>query len=150
FAGTVRRVVLLGPSHFVGFRGLAVPDGDTTAFVSPLGDIPLDAGGLAVASALPEVVASDAAPAEEHSLEGRLPCLQPALGPSALVPIAVGTASAEAVARVLDALWGGEETLVVVSSDLSHYLPYEAAVAADAATRDAIERLDWQAVGDER
>lgn len=144
----IRRVVLLGPSHRVGFRGIAVPECE--AFETPLGRIPLDAEGVAQARALPQVVALDAAHAREHSLEVQLPFLQLALGDFSLVPLSVGDATPEEVEAVIEALWGGDETLVVVSSDLSHYLPYDAARALDRRTTDAIERLAPEAIGREQ
>ena len=139
-AGTVRRVVLLGPTHRVPVRGLAVPA--AAAFATPLGEVPIDRAAIAQVSALPQVVTSDAAHAQEHALEVQLPFLQAVLGRFSLVPFAVGDASAEEVAEVIDALWGGPETLVVVSSDLSHYLPYAAAQRVDRATADAVLALD--------
>lgn len=138
--GIIRRVVLLGPVHRVPVRGLALPGVD--AFETPLGRVAVDrelAGRLA---ALPQVVTSRAAHAREHSLEVQLPFLQQVLDDFTLLPLAVGDATPEEVAEVLDALWGGDETLIVISSDLSHYLPYEQARRIDAATCDAIGRLD--------
>lgn len=135
-AGRIRRVVLLGPTHRVALRGLARPT--VAAFETPLGRVPLDLAALDALADLPQVVASDAAHAQEHSLEVQLPFLQTVLGAFALVPLAVGEASATSVAEVLERLWGGDETLVVISSDLSHYLPYARACTADRAT---IERI---------
>lgn len=130
------RVVLLGPAHRAAVRGLAIPT--VAAFRTPLGDIPLDADGRTRLLGLPQVVADDKAHAFEHSLEVQLPFLQNMLDSFELLPLAVGAASPEAVGEVLDAAWGGPETLVVISSDLSHYLPYEAAQDAD---RASIERI---------
>jgi MEMO1 family protein len=130
--GIVRRVVLLGPVHRVPVRGLAVPGAE--AFETPLGRIPLDRPALSTLEDLPQVVRSDPAHALEHSLEVQLPFLQKVLGEFTLVPFAVGTASVAEVAQVLERLWGGEETLIVVSTDLSHYHDYERARAVDAAT----------------
>ncbi|MCK6593175.1 MAG: AmmeMemoRadiSam system protein B, partial [Polyangiaceae bacterium] len=79
--------------------------------------------------------------AREHSLEVHLPFLQEVLGDFSLIPIAVGEASPDDVARVLDALWGGPETLIVVSSDLSHYYDYATAQKLDAATSRAIVEM---------
>lgn len=134
--GKVRRVVLLGPVHRVPVRGLAVPS--VQAFASPLGEVPLDITALAALADLLQVVAEDRCHAQEHSLEVHLPFLQSALGEFQLVPLAVGDASAAQVAEVLERLWGGEETLIVVSSDLSHYLPYAIAQQLDAATAQAV------------
>ncbi len=136
----VRRVVLLGPTHRVPVRGLAIPT--ATAFATPLGTVAIDHGALALVADLPQVVVSDRAHADEHSLEVHLPFLQSVLEDFKLIPFAVGHASPEEVAEVLERLWGGDETLIVVSSDLSHYLPYDAARRADRATVDAILRLD--------
>jgi len=136
----VRRVVLLGPAHRVALGGLAAPDAET--FATPLGEIAVDLAALAGLDDLPEVVRSDRAHAGEHSLEVQLPFLQTLLGSFTLVPLVVGDADAAAVARVLERLWGGDETLIVISSDLSHYLRYEQAQAADRATVRRILTLD--------
>ena len=136
----IRRVVLLGPTHRVAVRGLAAPS--ARAFETPLGTVPVDQAALAALAGLPQIGTSDAAHAQEHSLEVQLPFLQRALGSFTLVPLAVGRASAEEVAEVLERLWGGDETLIVISSDLSHYLPYTQAQAKDRATIDRILRLD--------
>ena len=138
--GTVRRVVLLGPVHRVPVRGLAVPA--ARAFATPLGSIPLDAAAVARALEFPQVRVSEAAHALEHSLEVQLPFLQTVLEDFAIVPLAVGDAEAEEVAQVIEALWGGPETIVVVSSDLSHYHPYAVAQTIDRATATAILALD--------
>jgi hypothetical protein len=130
--GVISRVVLLGPVHRVAVRGLALPGADS--FATPLGDIPVDAEAVAAIRGLPQVVVSAPAHALEHSLEVQLPFLQTVLGEFRLLPLAVGDASAEQVAQVLELLWGGAETLIVVSSDLSHYLPYDLARQVDAET----------------
>ena len=135
----VTRVVLLGPAHRVPVRGLAVPR--VRAFATPLGEVALDAAAIRTALALPQVVASDDAHAAEHALEVQLPFLQSVLGTFALVPLAVGRATPDDVAAVLDALWGGPETLIVVSSDLSHYHAYADAQRIDRGTADAILAL---------
>lgn len=135
----IHRVVLFGPSHRVPLRGLAVPS--VAAFDTPLGRIALDRQGIEQALACPSVAANDAAHAEEHSLEVQLPFLQAVLGDFSLVPIAVGQATGQEVATVMEALWGGPETLVVVSSDLSHYLPYADARDIDGRTTDDILHL---------
>ncbi len=134
-----RRVVLLGPCHRVPVRGLAMTSAD--AFRTPLGDVPVDRDVVAPED-MPGLVVADQAHALEHSLEVHLPFLQSVLDAFSVLPIVVGTASPETVAEALDMLWGDAETLIVVSSDLSHYLPYESARAVDAVTCDAIERLD--------
>jgi len=144
-AGQIRRVVLAGPCHRVAVRGLALPS--STAFATPLGTVPLDQAGVAIAAALPGVHVFDATHTREHSLEVHLPFLQAVLGDFELVPLVVGGVAAEQVAAVLDALWGGPETLVVISSDLSHFLPYAEARRVDAATCTAIEARDGQRLG---
>lgn len=136
----IRRVVLLGPTHRVFVRGLAIPS--VAAFADPLGTVPIDRAALDLVSDLPQVVVNDNAHALEHSLEVHLPFLQSVLGDFTLVPFAVGRASPEEVAEVLDRLWGGDETLIVVSSDLSHYLPYALAQQVDRETVEAILRLE--------
>lgn len=132
----VRRVVVLGPSHRVPFRGLAVPTAD--AFATPLGEVPIDATARNTLLGLAQVHATDMPHAEEHSLEVELPFLQRLLGTFELLPIAAGSASAGEVAEVLDAVWGGPETLLVVSTDLSHYHDSETARILDRATNEAI------------
>ena len=134
--GRVRRVVLLGPTHRVAVRGLAVPSAQ--AFATPLGQVRIDREAIDSVRDLPQVVVSDAAHALEHSLEVQLPFLQEVLGEFALVPFAVGAAGVDEVAQILERLWGGAETLVVISTDLSHYHAYEQARAIDGAT---IERI---------
>lgn len=145
-AGRVERVVLLGPAHRVRLRGLALPSVD--AFETPLGSVPIDARGVALLADLPQVVVSDLAHQDEHSLEVHLPFLQATLGAFRLVPLVVGDASTEEVAQVLERLWGGPETLVVVSSDLSHYHDYATARRLDAATCRAIEALRGDQLGE--
>ena len=143
----IRRVVLLGPAHRVALRGLALPT--ATAFRTPLGDLPLDTKIMDALSGMPQVVRSDEAHRLEHSLEVHLPFLQAQLGEFKLVPLVVGWARPDAVAAVLDKLWGGDETLVVVSSDLSHYHPYEDARRRDADTATRIERLETPLEGEQ-
>jgi AmmeMemoRadiSam system protein B/AmmeMemoRadiSam system protein A len=133
WAGAIRRVVLLGPAHRVALRGLALPTSD--GFETPLGRVTIDDAAREALAALPQVVRHDRAHALEHSLEVQLPFLQTLLGPAfTLLPLAVGEASAEEVAGVIERLWGGDETLIVISSDLSHYLPYDDARATDRMT----------------
>jgi AmmeMemoRadiSam system protein B/AmmeMemoRadiSam system protein A len=135
--GLVKRVVLLGPSHYVGGRGLALPAAE--AFETPLGRIPVDADAVRALADLPQVVTSGPAHAQEHSLEVQLPFLQKALGNFSLVPFSVGAATSEEVAQVLERLWGGPETLIVISTDLSHYHAYEDARRIDGATLGRIQ-----------
>ncbi|MEO4045663.1 AmmeMemoRadiSam system protein B [Pseudomonas sp. CAU 1711] len=131
-AGRIRRVVLLGPAHRVALRGLALPAAER--FATPLGEVELDEEARALIAYLPQVRTSEAAHALEHSLEVQLPFLQAVLGEFRLLPLAVGEASPAEVAEVLERLWGGAETLILISSDLSHYLPYEQACSLDRAS----------------
>lgn len=140
WAERIRRVVLLGPTHRVAVRGIALPA--STSFATPLGEIALDTAGIARLSRLPGVVVSDPVHAEEHSLEVHLPFLQRVLDDFLLLPLAVGQARPELVADVLDQVWGGEETLIVISSDLSHFLPYATASDIDRDTCEHILQLD--------
>jgi AmmeMemoRadiSam system protein B len=139
-ADRIRRVVLLGPAHRVALRGLALPG--CTAFATPLGEIELDEAAVAGLRDLPQVVISPAAHALEHSLEVQLPFLQTVLREFTLVPLAVGDASTAEVAEVIERLWGGDETLIVISSDLSHYLPYADACRIDRTTVDTVLALE--------
>ena len=136
----ITRVVLLGPVHRVPVRGLAAPT--VAAFETPLGRIPIDRAALADLRDLPQVVRDDFAHAPEHSLEVQLPFLQSVLADFALLPLAVGDASPAEVAAVLERVWGGDETLIVISSDLSHYLPYAQAQARDGQTVQRMLRGD--------
>jgi hypothetical protein len=145
--GIVRRVVLAGPAHRVYVRGAAVPS--VQGFASPLGTVALDLESLASLRLLPFVEVSDRAHALEHSLEVHIPFLQSVLGEFSLVPVLVGDASPQEAARLFDTVWGGDETLIVVSSDLSHYLPYEAACTRDRETATTILRLDPSLVPEE-
>ena len=138
-APRIHRVILLGPTHRVAVRGLALPD--TDAFDTPLGRIPLDTEAMRSIAKLPQVIVSSEVHEQEHSLEVQLPFLQSVLGKFTLLPLAVGMATAEEVAEVLEAVWGGDETLIVISSDLSHYLPYAAAQFADNKTAQDILNL---------
>ena len=144
----IRRVVLLGPSHRVPFYGLAASSAD--AFSTPLGDVPLDEETRATLESLPQVQMSDVAHQYEHSLEVHLPFLQMVLDSFTLVPLVTGQATPSEVADVLEALWGGDETLVVVSSDLSHYQDYWTARAVDAETSQMVEQRNWRGLTGER
>lgn len=135
----IRRVVLLGPVHRVPISGLALPGADS--FATPLGAVAVDAEAAARLRTLPQVGESEAAHSLEHSLEVQLPFLQTVLEEFTLVPLAVGDASPSEVAEVIERVWGGPETLIVVSSDLSHYHPYQQATEIDRSTADAILAL---------
>ena len=138
--GKISRVVLLGPAHRVAFDGLALPGAD--AFASPLGPVKIDAEAVRALAHLPQITTNAEAHALEHSLEVHLPFLQQTLGDFALVPLVVGRTTPDLVAEVIELLWGGPETLIVVSSDLSHYLPYRTATISDAQTVRDMLALD--------
>ena len=138
-ASRIRRVILLGPTHRIPVHGLALPEADT--FSTPLGPVRLDEEARQALAALPQVTVSAPAHAFEHALEVQLPFLQMTLHDFTLLPLAVGDASAEDVAEVLLRLWGGDETLIVISSDLSHYLPYEVSRLVDQKTAQDILKL---------
>ncbi len=137
--GAIERVVLLGPAHRYPLRGLAAHSAD--AFLTPLGPIPVETPSL------PHTKTLDAAHAGEHSLEVHLPFLQVVLGDFTLTPLVVGDARPNEVRDVLEHLWGGPETLLVISSDLSHFHDYDTAVRLDRATATAIEELRPEAIG---
>ncbi|MBK1663392.1 AmmeMemoRadiSam system protein B [Rhodospirillum rubrum] len=141
----IHRVVVLGPSHRLAFRGLALSG--TRAYDSPLGPVPVDHSWQDRLSGLDFVGRLEQAHGPEHALEVELPFLQRILGPFSIVPIVCGEAAAEEVAQALERVWGGPETLIVVSSDLSHYLEYEEARRQDGRTATAIARLDSAPIG---
>lgn len=141
----IERVVLVGPSHYVPFRGLAASSAEQ--FTTPLGPVPVDRDGVTTALDQPGVRTLDAAHAREHSLETQLPFLQQVLGDFRIVPLVAGDTTPEEVGRVLEALWGGPETLVVISSDLSHFHDDATARQLDSATARAIEALDTDGLG---
>jgi hypothetical protein len=146
-ANRIERAVLIGPSHRVAFRGVAVPS--VGAFASPLGQVELDTVGMRALAGCPGVIVSDRAHELEHSLEVQLPFLQSVLGSFRLVPLVAGQATPEEVAAILDRVWDGVGTLVVVSTDLSHYHRYEEARALDAATSRRIVEFDPGIRGEE-
>ncbi|MGB6044032.1 MAG: AmmeMemoRadiSam system protein B [Pirellulales bacterium] len=145
---TIERVVLLGPSHRVSFEGLAASSAD--GFATPLGIVRVDRTAVETALSWPQVEVYDRVHRDEHSLEVQLPFLQMTLDQFSLVPLAVGQATANEVGEVLDALWGGDETLIVVSSDLSHYHDYQTARAMDRVTSKFIEKRQWPELTGER
>jgi len=137
----VKRVVLFGPSHYELFDGLAAPG--AKAFATPLGAVPVDTAAIAeICSRLPQVSVRDDAHADEHALEVQLPFLQVVLADFKIVPLLVGEASGDEIFAVIEALWGGDESRFVISSDLSHYHDYESAQAIDSETARIIESLD--------
>jgi MEMO1 family protein len=142
----IKRVVVLGPSHFVAFEGLAASGAE--AFATPLGVVRVDVDAIQRLVSLPQVSLLEAAHAQEHSIEVQLPFLQVVLDDFVLVPLAVGETGAEDVRQVLEMLWSGPETRFVISSDLSHYLDFEAARRLDKATAEAIESLRPAGLGE--
>lgn len=147
-AGKIKRVVLLGPAHRVGFQGLAVPTQDN--FRTPLGNVAIDQEAIASIRGLPCVVVRDDAHRDEHSLEVQLPFLQEVLTDFSLVPIVVGGATDRDVAQVVNRLWSGEETLILISSDLSHYENYDQAQRLDQNAAMAIEDLQPEKIAREQ
>ncbi len=147
-ADSTHRVVLLGPSHFHAFDGLAASGAE--AFSTPLGLVPVDTEGARLACTLPQVRVLDAVHEMEHSLEVQLPFLQVVLKNFTVVPLLAGNARAEEVAQVLELFWGDPETRFVISSDLSHYLDWQDAHQVDERTAKAIEQLDPEAITEEQ
>lgn len=142
----IRRIVLLGPAHFLPFFGLAASSAE--AFATPLGDVPVDLAAVQRLARRLSVSTRDDAHYYEHSLEVQLPFLQVVLKEFQLVPLLAGESTAEEVASALELLWGSDETRFVISSDLSHYLQAEAAREVDQTTADAIEKLRGESVGE--
>lgn len=140
----VKRFVLIGPAHYAPVRGMALSG--ATVFDTPFGRVPVDEIGRAAALSLPNVVIDDAAHSPEHCLEVQLPFLQELFLDFTIVPLLVGDASDEEVATVLETLWGGPETRIIISSDLSHYYPQATARRLDAETADAIVALQPEAL----
>jgi len=144
----IKKVILLGPSHRVPIQGIAASR--MSAYATPLGNISVDHQALAKIKPLPQITVSDRAHAQEHSLEVHLPFLQVVLADFTLVPLVVGEATPSQVAEVLALLWGGEDTLLIISSDLSHYYDYETAQKMDYQTSQAIENLHPEAIAHEQ
>jgi len=144
----IKRVILLGPCHRVALTGLATTSADY--FETPLGSIAIDQDSIRRILSLPQVKEFDLTHQQEHSLEVQLPFLQEVLDEFKLIPLVVGDTSAEEVQQVLELLWGGKETLIVISSDLSHYHNYATARSMDKQTCNAIENLDFRAIDHEQ
>jgi MEMO1 family protein len=139
------RILLIGPPHYVPVRGIVAPS--SSAFTTPLGDVAIDVGAVESLRDAGLVTIDDAPHAPEHALEVELPFLQSVLEDFTIVPLLVGAVSPEHVARVIEAVLGKRRTLLVVSTDLSHYLDYATAERHDLATAGAIERLDYTTLG---
>lgn len=147
FKEQINRVLLIGPAHRIAFRGIAAPS--VGRFSTPVGDVRIDGDAIMALARMPQIAIRDDAHAQEHSLEVQLPFLQRALGRFELIPLVVGMASPEDVAEVISVMTAEPGTLVVVSSDLSHYLAYDAAQQLDQRTVAAILALDDRAIPDE-
>jgi AmmeMemoRadiSam system protein B len=143
----IKRVILIGPSHHIAFNGLAISSADY--FSTPLGNIPLDSDAHTLLATHHNVTVSNQAHQAEHSLEVQLPFLQTVLDEFTIVPIITGDATPQQVATIIDLLWGSTETLLVISSDLSHYHDYHTARQLDKKTTQAILNLDIQAIDPE-
>ncbi len=141
----ITRVVLLGPAHRVYVKGIALTS--NTHFATPLGNVPIDTQVLNKLENYPYVQFFDEAHEQEHSLEVHVPFLQKVLNDFTLIPLLVGDAEPEQVATILEELWGGDETLIVISSDLSHYLDYETACKTDSDTTHLIENFEYKKIG---
>lgn len=144
-AASIERVVLIGPSHRVAFTGLALEHADQ--FATPLGNIPVDTQSREQLSQLSFVDYLDEAHSQEHCLEVQLPFLQLMLNDFSLLPLVAGDASPQQVCQVLEQVWGGPETLIVISSDLSHYKDYATAQQLDRETSNHIEALEYERLG---
>jgi hypothetical protein len=141
WASQYKRVVLLGPSHRIGFNGIA--SCHATHYKTPLGNLHIDYATIQSLEQEGLIICNDAAHLHEHSLEVQLPFLQKTLNQFNLIPLVVGDCNESMVSRVIERLWGGDETLFVISSDLSHYLKYEMANAKDRTTSDAIIHFEY-------
>jgi MEMO1 family protein len=144
----IKRIVLVGPSHFVAFEGVAASSAE--AFATPLGNVPVDAAAVRKVAALAQVAILDEAHAAEHAIEVQLPFLQTVLGDFSIIPLVTGEIDADDLAEVLNVLWGGPETCLVISSDLSHYFDFETARRFDLTTAAAIESLRCDLIGEEQ
>jgi MEMO1 family protein len=139
-SGLITRVVILAPAHRVAFSGIAYAS--AKAFRTPLGDIDVDLEALSSVAGLPQLQQRDDAFRNEHSIEVHLPFLQETLSDFKIIPLLVGDATPVQVDEVLELLWGGSETLILISSDLSHYLSYDVARKIDREATEAIESLN--------
>ena len=143
----IRRVALFGPAHRVYLEGMAVPS--VEAFDTPLGRIPLDLEGIDAVRSMPGVCVSDEAHREEHSLEVQLPFLQAVLTDFSLVPVVVGRCEGPLVGAVMEALWSDAGTLLLVSTDLSHFHSYDRARNLDTRTSERLLPRHRDLVGEE-
>jgi AmmeMemoRadiSam system protein B len=140
----IQRVVLLGPSHRVAFEGMALTEADF--FETPLGQIKVNKDDYPQLLAMENMFVFEQAHVAEHCIEVQLPFLQRILNNFTIIPIVVGIADPHSVSNIIESLWGGDETLFVISSDLSHYQSYESAQQTDNETSRAILDLDFNAI----
>ena len=147
-AEEIKEVVLFGPSHRVLFSGVALSSAE--AYATPLGNVPLNHALAQSVAHLPQVSVLDEAHRPEHSLEVQVPFLQMVLQSFTLLPIVIGDTTPTAVAAVISALWNGPSRIFVISSDLSHYLPYAQAVDIDQTTTAAIENLEAEEIEEDQ
>jgi AmmeMemoRadiSam system protein B/AmmeMemoRadiSam system protein A len=141
---TISKVVLLGPSHYVGFMGMALPTVDF--FTTPLGDIPIDKELHKKAIECEDTFTLDNAHLQEHSLEVHLPFLQKSLESFTLLPVVVGQCDPKLIAKMLHEVWGGPETLIVISTDMSHFKNYQDAQKCDQKTADNIVNFNIESI----
>jgi AmmeMemoRadiSam system protein B len=144
----IERVAVLGPAHRWPVTAVAAPSVD--AFATPLGALAIDTAARDDLAGRRRVVISDDAHRGEHSLEVQLPFLQVALGDVKILPLAVGQVRPDAVVAVLDELWDDPATLIVISTDLSHYHDQLTASAIDRETASAIVARRADAVTHDR
>ena len=143
----IKNIVLIGPSHFLPFSGIAYSDCDI--FMTPLGEISVNEKLFTQTTSIPATQLINAAFTREHCLEVQLPFLQKILNDFTIMPLLVGAADKQTVATVLENLWGDDQTLIVISSDLSHYHDYQTAQQMDNATCQSIENLDADDIRDD-
>ncbi len=143
-SATIKKIVLLGPAHTMYFKGIAYDP--ATYVATPLGDIEQDTGLLAKISSLPYVYSLPQAHQKEHCLEVQWPFCQVLFNQFTLLSLVVGETEPEQVAELLELVWGGDETLIIISSDLSHYLAYNEAQKEDTQTCLAISTLNFESL----
>jgi AmmeMemoRadiSam system protein B len=138
----IKKVILLGMSHRVKFNGIAITS--KTNYVTPLGNVPIDTNTMIHLLNLPQITMFDEVHEKEHSLELQLPFLQTILQSFSLIPLIIGETASHSILEVLNKLWGGDETVFVFSSNLSHYQNYDTAQQWDQTTSQVIKTLEWQ------
>ncbi len=147
-AGNVGKVAILGPSHRVPVRGLALSS--AAEYEMPGFSLPADSEAAESLRRADLAEFVDEAHAAEHSIEVHLPFIKAVLGEVEVAAIAVGEASPDRVGAAVELLMEDPKRLVVISSDLSHYLDYDSAVAVDSVTAQAILNLRYEDIGYEQ